>query len=144
MNKHYKQIIVVRKDLDMSPGKLAAQVSHASMAHLTRALQKNARRIDSQKVRATIDVDYDIWEGWYKSIFTKIILSAKNKNDMEKLIRKAKDAGMQEDKDFFCIRDNCLTELTPEEDGRCLTCIGFRPMSDEEINPITKRYQLFK
>ena len=28
----YKQIIIARKDLDMSSGKLAAQVSHASMA----------------------------------------------------------------------------------------------------------------
>ena len=31
----YKQVIIARKDLDMSPGKLAAQVSHASMAFIT-------------------------------------------------------------------------------------------------------------
>ncbi len=31
----YKQIIIARKDLNMSPGKLAAQVSHASMAFLS-------------------------------------------------------------------------------------------------------------
>lgn len=30
----YKQLIIARKDLNMSPGKLAAQVSHASMAFL--------------------------------------------------------------------------------------------------------------
>ena len=35
----YKQIIIARKDLDMSPGKLAAQVSHASMAFLTSELR---------------------------------------------------------------------------------------------------------
>lgn len=28
----YKQLIIARKDLNMSPGKLAAQVSHASIA----------------------------------------------------------------------------------------------------------------
>jgi peptidyl-tRNA hydrolase len=27
----YKQIIIARKDLNMSPGKLAAQVSHGSI-----------------------------------------------------------------------------------------------------------------
>lgn len=31
----YKQIIIVRKDLNMSHGKMAAQVSHASMAFLS-------------------------------------------------------------------------------------------------------------
>ena len=30
-----RQLIIARKDLQMSPGKLAAQVSHASMAFLT-------------------------------------------------------------------------------------------------------------
>lgn len=35
----YKQIIIVRKDLEMSPGKLAAQVAHGSMAVLTSAIR---------------------------------------------------------------------------------------------------------
>lgn len=35
----YKQIIIARKDLDMSPGKLAAQVGHTSMAFLTSELR---------------------------------------------------------------------------------------------------------
>ena len=39
----YKQIIIVRKDLNMSPGKLAAQVSHASMAFLTDMIRKNTQ-----------------------------------------------------------------------------------------------------
>ena len=37
----YKQVIIARKDLNMSPGKLAAQVSHASMAFLTNMIKKN-------------------------------------------------------------------------------------------------------
>ncbi len=39
----YKQIIIARKDLNMSPGKLAAQVSHGSMAFLTSQIRKNTQ-----------------------------------------------------------------------------------------------------
>lgn len=37
----YKQIIIARKDLDMTSGKLAAQVSHGSMAFLTTFIKEN-------------------------------------------------------------------------------------------------------
>ncbi len=40
-----KQVIVARKDLNMSPGKLAAQVAHASMVFLTHNLRANVRKI---------------------------------------------------------------------------------------------------
>lgn len=38
----YKQIIIARKDLNMSPGKLAAQVSHGSMAFLSWMIRNNS------------------------------------------------------------------------------------------------------
>ena len=41
-----KQIIIVRKDLNMSKGKMAAQVSHASMAFLTYNLRNSAIQIN--------------------------------------------------------------------------------------------------
>ena len=37
----YKQLIIARKDLNMSSGKLSVQVSHASMAFLTRMIINN-------------------------------------------------------------------------------------------------------
>lgn len=44
----YKQIIIARKDLNMSAGKLAAQVSHASMAFLTTIIRNNTvKRYDN-------------------------------------------------------------------------------------------------
>lgn len=60
----------------------------------------------------------------------------------------AEDLGMEEGKDFFLIKDCCLTELTPEEIdengvGRTLTCIGFRPMEETVIDQIGRKYQLY-
>ena len=55
----------------------------------------------------------------------------------------AKELGMKEGEDFFCIYDNCHTELEPEEDGRTLTVIGFRPMDSEIIDKIGKKYHLY-
>ena len=40
-----RQLIIARKDLQMSPGKLAAQVSHASMAFMSVQIHKSARKV---------------------------------------------------------------------------------------------------
>ena len=61
----------------------------------------------------------------------------------------AEELGLEEDKDFFIIKDNCLTELTPEEIdeegiGKVITCIGFKPLDDETAWKISKKYQLYK
>ena len=39
-----KQIIIARKDLGMSVGKISAQISHASMAFLSRMIQEHSKR----------------------------------------------------------------------------------------------------
>ena len=49
----------------------------------------------------------------------------------------------KEGEDFWLIRDNCHTELEPEEDGRTLTVIGFKPMNSEIIDKIGKKYHLY-
>lgn len=45
----YKQLIIARKDLNMSPGKLAAQVSHASIAFLLEKILWGKQRSGSGK-----------------------------------------------------------------------------------------------
>ena len=205
----YKQVIVVNKELEMSKGKMAAQVSHASRAFLTRMIQRNTTRITEHQYpvweyvlidletgerekrpqrykRGDLDkwakeardrgedyfyakpvnpenkygtlelcepdhyyktnfiVDKGLYEEWMGGIFTKVILSAKNEAQMKKVVEKAIECGMVEDEDFFCIRDACLTELTPDETGTRWTCIGFSPMESDKIDVVTKRLQLFK
>lgn len=140
----YKQIIIARKDLKMSVGKICAQVSHASMAFLSNFIKENS------DIDGHIDawIDKDILDNWINGIFTKVTLQARNKNHLLKAKTMAEEMGLVEGKDFFLIKDNCLTELEPEEIdengvGRTLTCIGFKPMDSEIIDKIGKKYHLY-
>ena len=149
----YKQIIIARKDLNMSPGKLAAQVSHGSMAFLIDLVRKKAelrwRYLEPWNnpieeyfyVRARIECE--LFEQWIDGEFTKCVLQAKNKNQLLKAKTIAEELGMKEGEDFWLIRDNCHTELEPEEDGRTLTVIGFKPMDAEIIDQIGRKYHLY-
>ena len=119
-----RQLIIARKDLNMSPGKLAAQVSHASMAFLSNmirhgGLQKRASLDTGEMERYEIMITMDpaIYDDWLCDIFTKTICEAKNRNQLMKAVALAEAEGLVESRDFFLIRDNCLTELEPEEIG---------------------------
>ena len=147
-----RQLIIARKDLNMSPGKLAAQVAHASWAFLSNGIRKclpNAKFDDyEKKYYFKLSLDKDIAEEWFGGIFTKTICEAKNKNQLLKAKEIAEELGMVEGKDFFLINDACNTELTPEEVdengvGRTLTCIGFKPLPDEIAWQISKKFQLY-
>ena len=142
----YKQIIIARTDLNMSAGKLAAQVPHASMAFLTNEIRNEwSKWISEDKTYYSVELtfDKDLFEQWIDGEFTKCVLKAKNKSQLLKAKTLAEEMRMTENEDFFCIYDNCHTELTPEEDGRTLTCIGFKPMDSEVIDKIGKKYQLY-
>ena len=147
----YKQIIIVRKDLQMSIGKICSQVSHASMAFLTNTIRnewaKNTTYFKGNEYKTYYSVeltfDKDLFEQWIDGEFTKCVLKAKNKSQLLKAKTLAEEMGMTENEDFFCIYDNCHTELTPEDNGRTLTCIGFKPMDSEVIDKIGKKYQLY-
>jgi PTH2 family peptidyl-tRNA hydrolase len=151
-----RQLIIARKDLNMSPGKLAAQVSHASMAFLSNMIRHGGlqKRVsldtgEMERYEIMITMDPAIYDDWLCGIFTKTICEAKNRNQLMKAATLAEEQGLVENQDFFLIRDNCLTELEPEEIGedgvgRTLTCIGFRPLPDDIAHAISSKYQLFK
>lgn len=91
----------------------------------------------------------EVYEEWICGVFTKTICEARNRNQLMKAVEIAKELGLEEGKDFFLIKDCCLTELNPEEVdengvGRTLTCIGFRPLPDELAHQISRKYQLYR
>ena len=145
----YRQLIIARKDLNMSPGKLAAQVAHASWAFMSNQIREEGQLVDTDLYQVNLYINKEVYEQWFCGIFTKTICEAKNKNQLLKAKQIAEELNLVEGKDFFLIKDACNTELTPEEVdengvGRTLTCIGFRPMYDEIVWKISKKYQLYK
>ena len=135
----------------MSIGKICSQVSHASMAFLTNTIRRDWSmnttyfKGDEYKTYYSVELtfDKDLFEQWIDGEFTKCVLKAKNKSQLLKAKTLAEEMGMTENEDFFCIYDNCHTELTPEDNGRTLTCIGFKPMDSEVIDKIGRKYQLY-
>lgn len=145
------QYIVVDKKLEMSHGKMAAQVSHASMAFLSHHIQHDMLHDEcgelleeNNQYFCDTRFDKDLYDEWLGGIFTKVILSAKGRNGLNKVVEAAKEHGLVENVDFFCIRDACLTELTPDETGTCFTCVGFRPMRKSKMKNIVGKLQLYR
>ena len=151
-----RQLIIARKDSQMSPGKLAAQVSHASMAFLANMIRQSEiqkrESMDSagiERYEILIEMQPDVYDDWLCGIFTKTICEARNRNHLMKAVTMAEEQGLREGVDYFLIKGNCLTELEPEEVdengvGRTLTCIGFRPLPDDIAHAISRKYQLYR
>ena len=76
----YKQTIIARRDLSMSAGKISAQVSHASMSFLSWFIRNNV----DENGHVDGYIDTGILNNWLNDSFTKVVLGAKNKNQLLK------------------------------------------------------------
>lgn len=75
-----RQIIIARKDLNMNPGKLAAQVAHASLAFISNAIRNCVECSSlSQNYLISLKIPKDVYEQWFCGIFTKTVCEAKNR-----------------------------------------------------------------
>lgn len=113
----YKQVIIVRRDINMSLGKLAAQVAHAA--------------IGSYKL-----CDKKIIEKWEKDGGKKVVLEVDSIEELLKLEEKAKKMGIPN----FLVIDAGLTEF-PEP---TITCLGLGPEEETKINKVTGNLKLLK
>ena len=107
----YKMVILTR-DIVMSPGKLAAQVAHAAVECTLKAKEKDPRKVKK----------------WLKEGQKKVILRA-DEDEMIKLQEMAHLANLQ----TAIVHDAGLTELEPGT----LTAIAIGPASEVELNKIT-------
>ena len=145
----YRRLFIVRKDLHMSAGKLAAQVSHCAEAYWTRLLSRFSKSgncsYTQTETNFSVSLNSEILKNYIDGTFTKTICEAKNKNHLLKAKEKAVELGLVENVDFGLIYDCCLTEISPEEEnGTTLTGIWFAPLQDDVAHEISKKYQLYK
>lgn len=134
-----RRLFIIRKDLNLSPGKLAAMVGHCAEAYWTNLIKDSMHGDD-----CFLNIDMEIYDNYINDRFVKTICEAKNLNHLMKAKTMALDLGLREYQDFGLINDACLTELTPEnEDGTTTVGIWFKPLSDEISHKISKKYQLY-
>ena len=111
----YKQAMVVRKDLNMSVGKISAQVSHASLEAYKKAAPE-AR------------------EAWEISGQKKIVLKLNSESDLLEYFTRCKDAGLKPS----LIRDAGHTQIP----SGTITCFGVGPADASKIDSILGELKL--
>jgi PTH2 family peptidyl-tRNA hydrolase len=108
-----KMVIAVRKDIKLSPGKLAAQVAHAAV---NCALGAKKRKTDW-------------YERWYAEGQKKVVVKVKDLKELLELKMAAESAGLV----TSLITDAGMTELPPNT----TTCLGIGPAPDNLIDKVT-------
>lgn len=124
-----KQVIVVRKDLNMRKGKIAAQVAHASMKFLID--NNEASRGDE----ITVKLSPAEAEWLLSGSFTKIVVGCDSEDALRDLVFQAELA----DVEVHPIIDAGRTEFNGVP---TLTCAAFGPCTAEELDRITGNLKL--
>ena len=110
-----KQVIIVRQDLKLPKGKLAAQSAHASVEAVLRS--------DKRKVNA-----------WKQEGMAKIVLKVKDLKELRKYNQNAKSTGLV----TAVITDAGKTTVAPGT----TTCMAIGPDNEEKIDKITSDLKL--
>jgi len=113
----YKQVIVVRDDLNLSRGKLAVQVAHASIMgyELSDPKEREKWKMEGQK---------------------KIVLKVKNLEELMEVFKRAKKEGLPS----AYVKDAGLTEVKPGT----ITAVVIGPAPSKRIDKITGNLPLLK
>ncbi len=105
-----KQVIILRKDLDMSTGKKCVQACHACLGSYERTSEA-------------------ILKAWRGEGQKKVTLVVDSRNELIKLKNKAKELGVS----YFLVKDAGLTEL---ESGT-ITALAIGPDKEDKVDKIT-------
>lgn len=125
-----KQLIIIRKDLGMNKGKLAAQAAHASMASLLSSF-----KADEFGMELTYENFPDV-EQWLTGSFAKIALAVSSEEELEACYKIAKENDLLSS----YIVDNGTTVFngvpTP-------TCVGVGPAQSAVLDSLFSHLKLY-
>lgn len=113
--KSYKQVILVRMDLGMSKGKLAAQVSHGSVEAVLRSHKDDITK-------------------WRDQGMKKVVLKVADLKELIDYKNRCEDAGIV----TAMITDAGHTELVPGT----VSCLGVGPDVEEKIDSVTGKLKM--
>jgi len=133
-----KQVIVIRKDLNMRKGKMCAQVAHASMKVFLDLCEKGWSYDEhaGEIKKFTFYYEYDKpWDLWLNGRFTKVVVSCDSEEELVQLYEKAKENKLP----CSLIVDAGLTEFNGVPTK---TCIAIGPSYSEDIDKITGHLKL--
>jgi PTH2 family peptidyl-tRNA hydrolase len=138
-----KQMIVMRRDLKMRKGKIAAQSGHACVEATLMALAREGRL---GEVRVSPGEDWVYLEDdgreptalsdWFEAGVAKVCVYVDSEEELLDIARQGRERGFA----VALIRDAGLTEFHGEP---TYTCLAFEPLHAEDIDPITGRLPLY-
>jgi len=114
----FKQVIAVRRDLDMGKGKIAVQVAHAAVSAAEEARRKASHW----------------WEAWLQEGQCKVAVRADSEEEILLLHRKARELRLP----CALITDRGLTQVEPGT----VTCLGIGPAPSSVIDTLTGNLSL--
>ena len=130
-----KQVLVVRKDLNMRKGKIGAQCAHASFAAVMSAGTKTIGEGKTRLITIQYQEDSDFGM-WLDNRFTKIVVGVDSEEDLLDIYNAAKREGIG---CVSIIKDSGLTEFRGVP---TLTCCAIGPDNAAAIDKITGHLKL--
>jgi PTH2 family peptidyl-tRNA hydrolase len=132
-NYNVKQVIVLRKDLNMRKGKMVAQGAHASMAAILKyGWFDLTKEKGENEFHLTMTPDV---EEWLEGNFAKICVSADSEEELLALYKAAQQADMP----CSLIQDAGFTEFNGVP---TYTAVAIGPAQATEIDKITGNLKL--
>ena len=136
-NLDIKQIIVVRNDLrsKLRHGKLAAQVSHASMAAFLKGMQIVPSEDYYMSHQLKLEMDKYRYE-WITGSFTKVVVRCEDEKEIMALYER-------------CQRHESIPHALIVDSGRTVfsepttTCLGIGPLPQSILGPLTGHLKLY-
>lgn len=135
MEHNIKQIIVVRKDLNMRRGKLAAQASHASLGGVLQQLTKQVDDHGAMTIGGTFAAD-NVLSSWLNGSFTKVCVHVASEEELLAVVDAAKQHGLN----VVLITDSGRTEFGGVPTN---TCCAIGPDHADRLAPVTGHLPLY-